>query len=53
MISIQQLAQEAGVSRAAVSHVLNNCEHKVGQEKREKVKQLFEKYNPQHFYMIA
>lgn len=45
MISIQQLADKAGVSRTAVSHVLNGREHKVGPEKREKIKALVHKYD--------
>jgi DNA-binding LacI/PurR family transcriptional regulator len=45
MISIQELAKEAGVSRTAVSHVLNGREHKVGAQKREKIMQLVKKYD--------
>ncbi|MAX23749.1 MAG: hypothetical protein CMJ19_04520 [Phycisphaeraceae bacterium] len=45
MISIQELANLAGVSRTAVSHVLNGREHKVGAQKREKIMQLVRKYD--------
>ena len=45
MISIQQLADKAGVSRTAVSHVLNGREHKVGQDKRQKIQQLVKQYD--------
>lgn len=45
MISIQELADKAGVSRTAVSHVLNGREYKVGLEKRNKIQQLVKQYD--------
>ena len=45
MISIQELANQAGVSRTAVSHVLNGREHKVDPQKREKIMQLIKQHD--------
>lgn len=53
MISIQELADKAGVSRTAVSHVLNGREHKVGQEKRQKIQQLVKQYDFQPNALVA
>ncbi|HAI13274.1 MAG TPA: hypothetical protein DCM28_16320 [Phycisphaerales bacterium] len=53
MISIQELADKAGVSRTAVSHVLNGREHKVGAQKREKIMELVRKYDFQPNALVA
>jgi DNA-binding LacI/PurR family transcriptional regulator len=53
MISIQELANKAGVSRTAVSHVLNGREHKVGAEKRQKIMQLVKHYDFQPNALVA
>lgn len=45
MVSLERVAKEAGVSRAAVSHVLNGRPEKVGLETRRRILELAERLN--------
>ena len=47
MISIQQVANEVGVSRSAVSHVLNGREHLIGVETRGRIHEALRRHDYQ------